>query len=404
MPAPCSKKTHRLTGLLALLLALPFPARAQAPDSLSETATVSVLTILPGEALYSAWGHTAFRIRDPEQGIDWVFDYGTFNFDDPFFIPRFVYGRLDYLLSAGRFDRRLAYTAGVEHRPIIEQVLALSGPQRNALYHFLLTNYEPENRTYRYDFLFDNCSTRPRDVLEQTLGSEVQFAYPAHPPTTFRHMIDPYVADRPLLDFGFDLLLGSPTDRVVSDRERLFLPEEFLHALDGATVHEAGRTEPLVVRKDTLAWPETWRPVTPAFPWPVVLAHFVLVLGAYRTFRTWGAPPGRADRWLFGLTGALGMFMLFMWFGTEHNVTKGNWNILWALPSHLVAVQLMDRPRWHGLLRGYAYLAAGLTLFIPLGWFTGWPMAFHPAAVPLALFVGLRCLRLGHAPRPAATA
>ena len=386
---------------------MPAALHAQAPDTLSPGARISVLTILPGDALYSAWGHTAFRVRDPAQNLDRVFDYGTFQFDDPFFIPKFVYGKLDYLLSAGSFERRLSYAANVEHRPVIEQELNLDAGQRVAVYRYLLTNYAPENRTYRYDFLFDNCSTRPRDVLEQTLGDALSYAPVTDPPETFRHLIDPYVADRPFLDLGFDLLLGTPTDRIATPRERMFLPLNLLAGLDGATLMREGAALPLVVRKDTLTWPRRWAPVQPALPWTTLLFGGVLLFGVGRMIQTRRRPPtipGRADVWLLFLVGFAGVFMLFMWFGTEHVVTRGNWNVLWALPTHLPAALLLGRPHTRPWLRWYFYAAAGLALLVPVGWLFAWPMAFHPAVVPLALFLGLRCLWLARALKPAVPA
>ena len=63
-----------------IVLALALPGKA---TTLSDKAEISVLTCSPGKELYSLFGHTAIRVHDPEQDLDVVFNYGTFDFDTP---------------------------------------------------------------------------------------------------------------------------------------------------------------------------------------------------------------------------------------------------------------------------------------------------------------------------------
>ena len=90
--------------LLAVLLATA--VGAQAPPAglgLSDEAEVSLLTMLPGEEVYSLFGHSALRIRDDAAGLDRTYNFGTFSFDQPFFLLRFLRGSLDYQLDTDPF-------------------------------------------------------------------------------------------------------------------------------------------------------------------------------------------------------------------------------------------------------------------------------------------------------------
>lgn len=380
---------------LALLVSWSHTAWAQPIPPLSEAARVSMLTIMPGDAVYTEFGHSAFRVRDPERGIDRVYNYGTFDFSDPFFVPKFVYGQLDYYLSV------VPYAAAVRHyraqqRPIIEQHLRLTAEQRNALFRFLEINARPENRTYRYDFLFDNCSTRIRDALESAVGDAVRFTGRPAPDRSFRHLLDPWVADRPTLSLGFDLVLGMPADRIATPREVMFLPVYLMEAFDHATIRVGAVQRPLVARTDTTLWFEGYDATERAIAWPRWAAGLALLAGLGLTIRHAqrdGAVNATAERWfdttLLGLTGLAGSIMFFLWFISEHAVTNANWNLLWAWPTHLVAAVLVWRRSQGPRLAWYCGAGALIALLTAAGW-TLWPQVLHPAVLPLTLLLTVR--------------
>ncbi|MFO7596490.1 MAG: DUF4105 domain-containing protein, partial [Desulfocurvibacter africanus] len=251
-----SRIPHIASGLVGLLLPLIVspPAGAQ-PLSLSGASSVSVLTMLPGGELYSAWGHTAIRITDPLAGLDVTFNYGTFDFDQPDFYLKFVRGQLDYELSAASFEQTLRAYRFLE-RAVIEQQLDLTLEQRNRLFGLLQANYLPENRAYRYDFFFDNCSTRPRDILENTLALHIGSDKADPNADSFRRLLKAGLADKPWTEFGIDLVLGLPSDRIATPRERLFLPLELLTALDTLHIGDGMDKKPIVLSTDTLFWPQ----------------------------------------------------------------------------------------------------------------------------------------------------
>lgn len=373
---------------LLLLLTLALPARGQL---LSEDARVSLVTVLPGDAVYSMFGHSALRVVDPAQGLDESFNYGTFEFD-AWFVPTFLYGRLDYFLSAYPFPRAATFYETVERRPIIEQQLDLTHEERVALYRFLLVNSLPENRSYRYDFLYDNCSTRIRDVLVEILGDSLRILE-AGPSASFRQLLQPYLEGRPFVDAGIDLALGMPVDRRATTWETMFLPDHLMDVLGAAVVVRGGETRPLVARTDTLVWFDGYDRSPGTFPWASLLAWVLLAGGAAATWREHRRhPEGR--RWLdpvlFGVVGLVGLLVAFLWFVSLHDVTAKNWNLLWAWPTHAVAAVLLARRGASGrALRLYLAAAAAAAALFLAGW-AFWPQALHPVAIPLALLVALR--------------
>ncbi len=378
------------------LLLLASAAAAQPEESahasvprLSPEAEVSLLTMLPGDEVYSIYGHTAFRIADPALGLDRTYNYGTFDFDQPFFIARFARGLLDYELAVAPTEQVVATYRYLE-RPVIEQRLALSPEAEQALFQLLETNYLPELRAYRYDFFFDNCSTRPRDILEAALGHRLDYGGYTPAAETFRALVEPYDEAMPLLDLGINLGLSAPTDRTATPREAMFLPLELMRAFDAATLDG----QPIVASTDTLFWADGAGMPEDAFDWPTLLAWLWFALGAalavaaYRS-ASWRRAARRFDVALLGLVGLAGLLLAWLWLGTEHAVTGPNWNLLWAWPTHLVAAVLLVRRNRPGWLRVYwgltAIVTLGAALLEPI-----LPQDFHPAFLPLGLLLALR--------------
>ena len=190
----------------------PGPEDGRAGAVLSESARVSLVTIVPGKKVYSLFGHNALRVFDPERGIDIAYNYGTFDFGNPLvFSARFAYGDLNYRLTRQSYERMVAFYPVEEGRPVIEQHLDLDAEQREEIFRFLEWNSQPENAYYRYDFYYDNCATRIRDVLEEVLGQELVVGSP-DPGGTMRQLLDPYLVEKSWLHFGMDVGQGLPAD------------------------------------------------------------------------------------------------------------------------------------------------------------------------------------------------
>ncbi|MDB5206910.1 MAG: hypothetical protein JWR72_1985 [Flavisolibacter sp.] len=286
--------------------------------------------------MYSTFGHTAIRVQDNASGLDEVYNYGTFEFA-PDFYAKFIRGQLLYALSVQSFNEFM-YQYQVESRAVIEQSLALNCLQKVQLFNALRLNAQPQNKDYRYDFLFDNCTTRARDMVDTGSGGKVAFKniLPPEPPT-FRNLIDIYLnrANQDWSKLGIDLLLGARMDRKASNTEAMFLPDNLLKAFDSATIDG----KPLVNSKQTiLPMPSVASEsllVTPIIAFSLLL---VIITVLTLTNRSWAQTAvGILDFLLFFILGAVGVLLLFMWFGTNHALCANNYNLLWALPTHLLA-------------------------------------------------------------------
>ena len=312
--------------IAVLFLSSTTSAWAQLPPSVSSEASVSLLTVYPGEPTYSAWGHSALRFQDPVNGLDASFNFGTFDITVPYFIPRFAYGDMLYQLSV---DPTSALFRGAEFqkRSVIEQVLKLDSLQVSAMYDLLLENMKPENRLYQYDFVFDNCSTRLLDLMLAVNGIVLPESDSYQ--STIRTMLDEFVHDRAMLDLGIDLVIGSRLDYIPTIRERTFLPIYLMDILDESVTPEG---EPFVLEtRSILSFDEV--PVSQSVQWAVWVAWALLGMSVVWWWRS-RALPEAFDRWVFGIVGFAGLFLLLMWFATLHHVTANNWNVAWALPSH----------------------------------------------------------------------
>ena len=412
--APVSSPGHVTRGLLTavcLILTLAGAGAAQEahPDSgatgnlLSESARISLVTVLPGKKVYSLFGHNALRVFDPERGIDIAYNYGVFDFGNPLtFSAKFAYGDLNYRLDRQMFERMVAFYPVEEGRPIIEQVLDLAPGQREAIFRFLEWNAQPENAYYRYDFYYDNCATRIRDVLEENLGEALEVGS-ADPEVTMRQLLDPYLAERSWLHFGMDAGQGLPADDPATWRTELFLPDRLASWAAAARVREPGGVRPLVARTDTIGWTPASAALRAAPNWPFFVMTAVLGLVAWITILDLRSNrSGRA--WLdvpfYTLLGLAGLLIVFLWFIALHAVTKRNVNLLWALPTNLALAWASVRcsgKRWvEALLWGTA-LASLLFL---VGW-PLWRQEVPLATLPLAAAVALRTAGLAVARRRA---
>jgi len=380
--------------IILLLLTLPafsVTGTAQAQmGQLSDEAVVSMITILPGEMVEELFGHSAIRVMDPETNIDYFFNYGTFQFDQ-YFLPKFIYGDLNYFLSVVRTLPALEYYRE-RQRPIFEQVLNFTPDQNREVYEFLRLNAREENRYYQYDFLFDNCSTRIRDALEVVLGDEVRFVPEPDPGLTFRQMIDLYVDHRPGINFGIDLLLGSRIDRVATPYEAMFLPDFLMDAFDHATIIVDGKEQPLVASTITLLEIEGYK-TDNSLPWAAVLTWLLFVAGVVITVKNIKCKEA-AERWfdipLFAVTGLIGLLITFLWFISLHKVTVSNLNLFWAWPVHLFILPVIYRGSFQmKAFRIYFGVFAFACLSLLFGWMF-WAQSLHSAIIPVLLLLTIR--------------
>lgn len=297
------------------------------------TQDFSVLTCDAGEEAYSTFGHSAIRYVDSTKGIDWVYNYGLFDFSDPNFIPKFCMGRLDYMVgkeSMNDFMSQYVY----QKRTVYENRLALTEVQRDSLYKFLEWNILDANKYYRYDFLFNNCATKIIEVLEDNCPGIQLNIEKGTINESFRDMIHRNAKQTvPWIDWGMDIGIGSPTDRMMTHRELCFLPYYVSKAVAYSKNLESGQN--LSEDSSLLLSFEPHQPNLPAYLHPIFFALIVLFVSV---IHFWKNPKWtRIFRGIFFLLLGLGGLVVgFEWFITEHTVTKNNWNFGWLNPVSII--------------------------------------------------------------------
>lgn len=378
---------YRILTLSIVLLTIQ--ARAHKDYTLSESAKFSILTCSPGPDLYSLFGHSAIRFQDNLNGriIDWVYNYGTFEFDETFYW-RFSMGKLDYLLSKEDFPYfQQGYI--LEGRGITEQELLLTSEQKRRLLNLLEENYLPQNRTYRYDFFYDNCSTRIRDILNKALDNKIEFKYQYKREYTFRQAIQTYLNYQPWSDFGIDLALGMPCDRTVDVTQMMFLPDSLLKEFDNAKYG----AQPVVLTTQELI-PTDYELSITTFLTPVVVFFAFLVLHIVFgfIFIRKGKPFQITDRLLFFVTGMIGVVVVFLWFFTDHTATRWNLNILWANPINLIIAFTTYRnlSGWKKKYLTFYFILLTLTL---LTWFI-LPQRMHLSVISIVVALIFTCIKI----------
>ncbi len=295
---------------------------------LSPQAKVSMLTASAGPDLYAVFGHSALWVYDPANGIDEVYNWGTFDFDTPNFYPLFIRGRLLYMLTVTPLNSFL-YSYMIDGRSVHEQVLNLTPAEKQDIYEFLKINRQPENIHYFYDFFYDNCATRVRDLVDNHL--DIDWGPDPHPheERSFRQMLKPRVQHIPWISFGIDMLLGLPSDKIATPWHYMFLPDEMAIAFQQAR-HNDGR---MLVSGYNELLPLAYEKARPFPVTPTMVFWALFVVGALSLLK-----PRLArifDKIYFTLLGIAGIMLFYLWFVSDHHATAQNLSLLWALPTHL---------------------------------------------------------------------
>lgn len=351
---------------------------------------ISLLTCTPGEELYSTFGHSALRVIDSSTNQDIVFNYGTFNFDEPGFYTKFVRGKLLYYLSTEDFQsfkEQYLY----ERRSMIEQVLNLACTEKQKFFELLQQNLMGDNKYYRYDFLFDNCTTRLRDLLEKATDTTVAFSNVVNKPTAFRQHIFEYMEynDKLWIKFGMDILLGNVTDRVMTTREAIFLPDYLLKGFDNGKIG----SRPIVQHKINIIDLPADKPEKNFLTNPIFIFWLLLILIVAVSFSKNNSIKTFLhgfDGILFFIIGFAGLLMLVMWLGTEHVVCRNNYNLLWAWPSHLfMAFMIHSKKVWP---KKYFLVTAIINSSLLLVW-AFLPQPLNMALIPIVLLIIFRSVK-----------
>lgn len=378
--------SHRLIKAFIILVLTGVFSCAQSPGYGQDSSRlrISLLTCTPGDELYSLFGHSALRVIDSNSVTDIVYNYGTFNFDDEGFYLKFIRGKLLYYVSVANFPD-FVYDYQATNRGITEQLLNFSATEKIRVNHALIENLKEENKYYQYDFFFDNCTTRLRDLIVK--NKQPTPILPAVQPAgkRFREAIHDYLdkGDQQWSKWGIDVLLGARTDRIMSASDQQFLPDNLMKALDTCTnVKMVTATQNLY---DLPVIPKDKNFFTPMFFFVSLLCFFVLMHFALR--KKLPVTLGGLDGLIFFLTGALGILLIFMWVATDHSMTKDNYNLLWAWPTHIIiSFFIHSRKPW---VRYYFLLTAAGCLVV-LGVWAFIPQQLNVALIPFVILLLFR--------------
>ncbi|MDL2243585.1 DUF4105 domain-containing protein [Bacteroidales bacterium OttesenSCG-928-J19] len=322
--------------LFLLCIGFFFPMQAQETDNLQ----ISLLTVKPRpNEVYTIYGHTALRVSDTDRGLDVVFNWGTFNFNEPNFIYRFVKGEADYFLSVADYNRFYRAYA-MDNSTVVEQVFRLSDKQKGIIIQLLEENSLPENLVYHYNFLFDNCTTRVRDIIVQACDNRLVYPKQDSSQTTFRQLINSCTEPYPWMSFGIDLIIGCGADSLIHLNQELFLPERLMDTLEESTIKDdEGNLHPLaslsqpIMETDLYQAPKLYFWDNPAVVgWILFVLFLGLILWGYKKKRLYKIP----FLLLFLIAAAGGSIIVFLGLCSDHPCVWPNWNILWLHPLHLI--------------------------------------------------------------------
>lgn len=372
-----------IVSFITLLLTL-LPARAEL--------TASLLTIDPGRDIYELEGHTELRLTDPEQGIDMCVSWGVFDFNSPGFITRFVAGETDYLTIGYPYEYFL-YRNGLDGRRVTAQRLNLTPDEGQRLLDLALENIKPENRVYRYNYVKDNCATRPVMLLEKAIGAPLSNPGDTITSTTWRTEMTRYHRNYPWYQFGIDLALGSGIDRPITGREMCYAPYALRSFMAGA--HRPDGTP--IVADETVVMEGTpdGQPASPT-PWFLTPMAAALLLLAVTIATAWrDTRRGKVSRWLFtllyGMAFIAGLILTYLIFVSTHEATSPNWLYLWLNPLSIVGAAGVWLKKPKRMVYFYQIVNfAALTALIVTG-LTGVQhlnMAFYPLIVCYMITAG----------------
>lgn len=367
--------------IFCLFMGVAFSVQSQSTDSIR----FSLLTCAPGTEIYSLFGHTAIRYENYTRRIDVVFNYGMFSFNTPNFIFRFVAGETDYQLGITPYSYFEAEYA-MRGSSVYQQVLNLTQSEKERLLTILENNYLPENRIYRYNYFYDNCTTRARDKIEECIEGKV--VYPdSLSGKSYRSIVHEFTAGSPWDEFGIDLCLGAEADKEINKRQQMFSPFYMKYYASNAYIVDAGGIRrPLILDETKIVdvEPDEVQPgfvLSPLMCGALFLALCVVMAwGQWKTQRIWWG----WDIVLYGLQGLAGCIIAFLFFFSVHPTVGSNWLLIIFNPIPLLYLPFMV---YKAVKRKKDYYHVGnmvyLTLFITILPFCG--QEFNLTVLPLAL-------------------
>jgi len=348
------------------------PIKAQ-PVQLSDSAQVSLLTNTPWNgAVYALFGHTAIRINDPVKHIDEVFNYGLFDFNSPNFEYRFARGETDYSVGSVPFNRYLSeyQSKGIG---ITEQILNLSRNEKQNLLNALVTNCLAQNRVYRYNYFYDNCTTRARDIIEKNTNGTVIYLSDGNL-YSYRDLVHQCVDSEPWVRFGIDLVIGADADKPIDERQEHFLPAYLMNAFSKANIqNNDGSSRKLILFEKEILKPTDRFNARKPLDAPLIIGFIILIISIIISYLSYGKKKRTAgkiyDFLLFLLAGIAGSIIFFLMVFSVHPCTNPNWNLVWLNPVQLIFAFLFLIKFFSKGVYYYHFINFALLIVFLLAWF-----------------------------------
>lgn len=377
----------KLFSILATLMLLIPGVKAQ-----NDSINAYLLTCEPGKAIYELYGHTAIWIEDVGNGTDAVFNYGLFDFNTPHFVWRFTLGKTDYILGYTRL-RSFLREYSERGSEVFAQPLNLTKDESRRLYELLIENSRPENRVYRYNFLYNNCATMALDKIEESINGTVTYNRPDST-MTFRDILTAHTSVRPWSEFAVDLIIGAGGDRPIGYKQEAFAPLYLKELATTAVITDtAGIQRPLVLPYKRLVNPDHGVDFgKPAFT-PIQVMWIILLLVLLFTLIGWykNRPYWLVDVILFGAQGLGGIVIALMYFFSEHPTLDTNWLVICLNPLPLIFIPFIIYKSRHGKVSAFVIcefaVCTAFLLFSP-----AIPQRIEPAVLILIATFALRAL------------
>lgn len=332
--------------ILMIMTGIMYAKSSELPD-ISDNTEFYMITCEPGEEAYTLFGHSAIRVIDKTQNLDVAFNWGVFSFEAPNFIGRFVVGKTDYELAVWRTELFLAEYR--ERGSAVHQChINLDSIEKQRLWTMLCTNYEPENRVYRYNFIYDNCATR---VVDMILASYDSIYAPSFelPSKSYRDFVNSYTHPDNFLALGINLVFGKSADYVIPKRKTTTFPLQAMALLSETSVMRDGQQEPILTdhayicnSNKTGSWKEYSKgKETLMCLLPLAIMALMIFLFLYHKRYHYKKFLAEIILWILFL---LSLLILFLELFTTHPLVEYNLNILWCSPlAGVLAVVLLLR-------------------------------------------------------------
>lgn len=368
-------------SLFCFLVIISSFSTAKAQDTLPQrdSIEISILTCGTGTAeVYQAYGHTGIRVRNFSENTDKVYNYGMFSFGDDFLV-KFVRGKLLYFVATENFNdfmQDYIYYG----RSVREQILNLNTEQKEKLSAALVNNALPENRYYLYDFIYNNCSSQPRDLIRNTIGEDFRFKTLATENTeTIRELVDKHMTYNEWLDFGIDLLLGVRFDKVADADTRMFLPAELMTEFDSTEYNGVP-----IVKDSRIVYQGEEQPIPMLLDPTVAFWLLLAVVLLIQIFVKNSLILRIVSLKILTITGIVGWILTFMWFGTDHYMTKWNLNLLWAMPVYFPFAFFFYKAKTSLFWKSLIQICRLILVLLLIGWCWN-PQQYHSAVIPIIL-------------------